>query len=150
MTSGSDLVMELIDALETLRKSHWKPDVGLPVTPSEMSLLMALYRCGGPTGLQPSELGEVLKIARPTVTALVNSLEAKGLVTRRQGEEDRRVVLVELTAAGLDHVKMGRRLFEEHMSQLVDFLGADDAQALIRLIHRVQQFNEMRKRECGN
>jgi predicted transcriptional regulator len=82
--------------------------------------------------MQPSELGERLQIARPTVTSLVNALEARGFVRRRQLVEE------------------GRCMFEEHMRRLVEFLGAEDARELIRLIRRVQQFSEMRKPKCGN
>lgn len=152
MTSEPALVMELISALETLKRSHWRPEVDLPITPREMTLLLALYhqRRMGKTGMQPSELGEMLHIARPTVTSLVNSLEAQGYLQRRPKTADRRAVLVELTAKGLEFVDKGRRMFEEHMGRLVEFLGADDARELVRLIRRVQEFSEMGKSQCGS
>ncbi len=152
MHSESDLTMDLINALETLKRSHWRPEVDLPVTPSEMTLLLCLHHhCVQRwTGMQPSELGERLQIARPTVTSLVNALEARGFVRRHQGTPDRRAVLVELTSEGRQLVEEGRCMFEEHMRRLVEFLGAEDARELIRLIRRVQQFSEMRKPKCGN
>ena len=152
MNGEQELVVDLISALESLRKTHWRPEVELPITPSEMNLLLTLYQhCDGiRQGIQPSELGELMQIARPTVTALLNSVEGAGYVRRRPGQTDRRAVLVELTEAGEAFVCEGRRMFFRHMARLVEFLGERDAQELIRLVRRVQQFSEMGKSKCGN
>jgi DNA-binding MarR family transcriptional regulator len=48
------------------------------------------------------ELAEHLRLAVNSVTDIVDSLEAKGLARRRRDDADRRVVRVELTAAGRD------------------------------------------------
>ena len=96
MENHPNLVADLIRALESLKKSHWRPEVEMPITPSEMNLLLNLYHHCDPdrAGLQPSELGELLQISRPTVTSLVNSLESQGYVERRHDKVDRRAVLV--------------------------------------------------------
>src|SRR5947207_5573102 len=46
------------------------------------------------------ELAEFLTVAVNSVTSIVDGLERKGLARRQRSEEDRRVVRVELTAAG--------------------------------------------------
>lgn|ERR1700740_1766400 len=47
-----------------------------------------------------TELTGLMGTAQPTITLLVQRLEAKGLVSRAQVAADRRVVLVTITAAG--------------------------------------------------
>jgi MarR family transcriptional regulator, organic hydroperoxide resistance regulator len=47
-----------------------------------------------------SEVANALQCDNSNVTGIVDSLEEKGLVRRRPSEEDRRVKLIELTAAG--------------------------------------------------
>jgi DNA-binding MarR family transcriptional regulator len=48
-----------------------------------------------------TELAEFERLAQPTVTQLVKRLEESGLVTRERHADDGRVVLVELTEAGV-------------------------------------------------
>ena len=53
------------------------------------------------TGALPiSEIGRRLLIPRPQMTHLVDQLIDLRLVTRRHGEEDRRIIYVELTGEG--------------------------------------------------
>jgi DNA-binding MarR family transcriptional regulator len=47
-----------------------------------------------------TELAATEALAQPTITQLVDKLEARSLVGRRRDPEDGRVVLVEITAAG--------------------------------------------------
>lgn len=51
-------------------------------------------------GLAVKELGERLKLDSGTLTPLLKRLEQQGLVVRRRGEDDERVVRIELTATG--------------------------------------------------
>lgn len=52
----------------------------------------------------PSALAEYLMLARPAVTRLVDDLVDRRLATRRTGDEDRRQVVLGLTAAGRRHL----------------------------------------------
>jgi len=61
-------------------------------------------------------LAEELAVALPNATGLVNRMEERGLVVRRDDRADRRVVLVELTAAG-------RRLIGEMESERRERMG---------------------------
>jgi DNA-binding MarR family transcriptional regulator len=51
-------------------------------------------------GLSQAELGRSIELNPAAVVAVVNSLEAAGLVKRRRTREDRRIYNVFLTAAG--------------------------------------------------
>jgi DNA-binding PadR family transcriptional regulator len=48
-------------------------------------------------------------ITQPSVTTLVTSLERAGFVERRSDPDDKRVVLVAITAAGSDYLHARRR-----------------------------------------
>jgi DNA-binding MarR family transcriptional regulator len=65
---------------------------------SEASMLATLG--SGPKRI--TTLAEYEGLAQPTVTRLVEHLEKHGWVTRERAPEDRRVVLVSLTADGRD------------------------------------------------
>ena len=56
---------------------------------------------GGPREGYPCQaIGERLLTRVPDVTRLIDRLEKAGLVSRARGKEDRRVVLIKLTAKG--------------------------------------------------
>ena len=68
------------------------------LSPSQFNVLNLLS--GQPEGLSQIELGRQLIMHRSNVTGLVDRLEARGLVARRDAAKDRRAYRVVLTAAG--------------------------------------------------
>jgi len=68
------------------------------LSPSQFNILNLL--CDRPDGCTQIELSRLLIMHRSNVTGLVDRLEARGLVQRRDSAHDRRVYRVILTAAG--------------------------------------------------
>src|SRR5512141_2395478 len=70
------------------------------VEPQQHQLLLAVK--GMPDGTQAtiSELAERLQIQHHSTVELVDRLTTRALVTRKRGDEDRRQVIVQLTAKG--------------------------------------------------
>jgi DNA-binding MarR family transcriptional regulator len=65
-------------------------------------------------------------LAQPTVTQLVDKLEGRGLVARERSGDDARVVIVEITAAGLASLEEVRAEIRASMREaLVDLPDAD-------------------------
>jgi len=103
-------------------------DAGLE--PRQHQLLLALR--GLPRGIQPSisELSERLQLHHNTTVELINRLEARGFVQRRQSSEDRRKVFVDVTPEG-DAVLL--ELSRHHLRELRS-IGPELVHALERLI----------------
>ncbi|WP_205745700.1 MarR family winged helix-turn-helix transcriptional regulator [Egibacter rhizosphaerae] len=104
---------------------------------SAFNLLQALVNTPG-SELEPCDLAERLLVSRPSVTGLIDTLEAKGMVTRQPHPEDRRRVLVALTAAG-------RELLESHyphhyamLEGVFGHLHDDELAELVVLLRRVR------------
>jgi DNA-binding MarR family transcriptional regulator len=76
--------------------------------------LMSVLVFGGPRTI--GELARIERVRSPTVTALVNGLEAEGFVRRRTVAHDARQVVVEPTAKG-------RRVLEAGRARRVEFLS---------------------------
>ncbi len=87
------------------------------VEPQQHQLLLAVK--GMPDGAQAtiSELAERLQIQHHSTVELVDRLTTRGLVTRKRGAEDRRQVIVQLTAKG---EKLLRDLSMSHRDELRD------------------------------
>lgn len=80
-----------------------------------MNLLHA-EQSGTREGMQPSDLSELQNIGRNTVSALINSLERDGLVTRELHGRDRRKFVIRLTPRG-------RRMIHDKMDNQFQFVS---------------------------
>jgi DNA-binding MarR family transcriptional regulator len=67
------------------------------LTPSQLIMMQIIHSWGGAS---PGYIARELSLSHATVTALIDKLEARGLVYRERNEEDRRKVYAKLTAAG--------------------------------------------------
>lgn len=107
------------------------------LSPSAFNVLMALLNTPGHE-LEPCQLAERLLVSRPSITGLLDTLQAKGLVTRRAHTADGRRVLVELTAAA-------HTLLQEHgadhyaeQDRVLGDLDADELATLVTLLRKVR------------
>jgi DNA-binding MarR family transcriptional regulator len=93
----------------------------------------------GPTGLPSGEICRRMVSRGADVTRLVDRLAREGLVERHRDGEDRRVVHVAITPAGLERLAaLDAPIRELHRSQLAAVPAADLA-ALNDLLVRVRQ-----------
>ena len=84
------------------------------------------------------ELSARLQANPSNVTVVVGRLEARGLVSRRGGD-DRRVKSVLLTGAGVDlRRRLANRLADDHPA--VSGLSSSQRDALLRLLRRLSEY----------
>lgn len=72
------------------------------ITPAQFDLMQRTYFDGPQT---MTKLSQTLGIAKSTTTGLVMRLERGGFLRRKQGEEDKRVAMVEITELGSEVIK---------------------------------------------
>jgi DNA-binding MarR family transcriptional regulator len=78
-----------------------------------------------------SGLAERLAVRRPSITALIDGLEARGLVDRRQEDADRRRVALRLTEAGARAIAEADRTVDGYLASMAGRLpDKDEAMAL--------------------
>jgi len=97
----------------------------------ELAVLSVL---AGEVPLAQQEAAELLSVDRTTMVALVDALEAKGLVERHRSAQDRRRNIVELTPAGQDCLRRASRARDDVEREFLDPLGDDLAQQFIRAL----------------
>jgi MarR family 2-MHQ and catechol resistance regulon transcriptional repressor len=112
------LLSECYHAFEQLSASHVR-DSGL--TPSQFDILATL---GNTQGMCFRELGDKTLITKGTLTGVVDRLEQKGLVRRGVLSDDRRMKIVQLTAAGEEEFA---RLFAPHIAFCKNAFGGYEA-----------------------
>jgi long-chain acyl-CoA synthetase len=78
-----------------------------------------------------SHLADRLAVRRPSITALIDGLVARGLVDRRQEEDDRRKVALRLTKEGVRILDEADRAVDEYIASLAGYLPTkEEAMAL--------------------
>lgn len=96
----NDLWIELIPLFKSAirgMRSEWHKQVGDNVTHTQIYLLSKLSKHGP---LKSTVLADKLKITNSTLTAIVDKLCDKGLVTRERSETDRRAIFISNTEEG--------------------------------------------------
>ena len=89
-----------------------------------------------------SGLAEAERVQPPSITRVVDVLVGRGLATRTQSSEDRRVAWVEPTAAGRELIEAVRRERDAYLAQRLRTLSADDRAVLARAAVLLEQLRE--------
>ncbi|MCM1496966.1 MAG: MarR family transcriptional regulator [Clostridium sp.] len=85
-------------------------------------------------GVSAGILTNQLHVVPGRMTDILSSLERKGLVVRKKSEEDKRRVLVYVTAKGRRAAKQKREAIKQEYAGLLKQLGTEDTEELIRLL----------------
>jgi DNA-binding MarR family transcriptional regulator len=91
-----------------------------------------------PDGVNPREIADRLLVTRAAVTAILDALEAKGLIRRAPSGADGRMTLIAITPTGkrlLDSILPEHFAAERAMASV---LGANEKELLISLLGRLQ------------
>ena len=122
LTSDDELASRLRVAVVRLnRKLRQQALAGL--SPAQASALGTVNRLHSPT---LGELAAAEQVQPPTVTRLVTSLEAAGLVVRETDGLDRRVVRVRMTAEGRRNLQRIRSLKNAFLARRLAALDPAD------------------------
>lgn len=103
-----------------------------------LRILRGAQQCGLMQGIRSTEIGKDMVVRVPDVTRLVDRLIDKGLAERGRCTEDRRVVYVKITKAGLALLaKMDKPLYQLHRDQL-GHLSESELAELSRLLTKAR------------
>ncbi len=98
-----------------------------------MLMLLGKDRRGSTT----SDLAETAKITPGAVSQVVDQLSEKGMVERRQGHNDRRVVIITISKAGKDCLKSLRRTQKRMLNTLFGCLTDQELTEFVGLLAKV-------------
>ena len=102
--------------------------VGPMAFPPDLTMrqLHVMLAAAQPDGVTVHELAEALGTSAPTASGLVNRLAAKGLVTRVEDTDDRRVRHVRLTESGQDTLTQLDSAYDRLLGEMLDLLSDDE------------------------
>ena len=84
----------------------------------------------------PSTLADKLGYTRPRMTRILDSLVAKGYVSRRNDEHDRRKVLVRVTEEGIEHAKRQGDGSVAAVASQLQALGGENVAELVSVLEK--------------
>ena len=109
--------------MQRLADSHAPEFLEIDITMPQAKLL---YLLGASGDLHMSDIVARLGVSLSTVSGLVDRIVDHGLATRREDRDDRRQVVVALTARGADFLDRFRELNARQMRELLAILGDAD------------------------
>jgi DNA-binding MarR family transcriptional regulator len=131
---GYAALVELLRSAETVWNSSRIFFERWDLSPSQFNVLNLLHLNRG--GLSQSDLSRQLIMHRSNVTGLVDRLEKRGLLTRREVADDRRAYSVVLTPAG---TRLLREILPEYYAEAARAWGQLPARRAAQLIADLQQ-----------
>lgn len=120
---------------EYLRVNH---DTTLP----RFDVAAALFRQDAP--MKMSEISQMLLVSNGNATAVVDRLEKDGLASRRPSDEDRRVVLVQLTGKGREWFEDVASGHAAEVDSLFEAFGHADLDTMRDLMKRLEETADVR------
>jgi len=109
----------------------------LGINDGDYGVLATLRRAGEPHQLTPTDLARHRMMTSGGMTAAIDRLERKGLVTRRPNPSDRRGTLIALTDEGRRVVDEAMALHTDAEQRLVGGLTAKERDQLERLLRKL-------------
>jgi DNA-binding MarR family transcriptional regulator len=135
--SASKLRLSVVRTARRLRQEAATEAGGL--TPTSTAALATIERHGP---LTPSELAEIERVKRPTMTRTLGCLEREGLVERTPDPADGRSSLVSINAAGRERMRRLRGRKNAYLARRMRDLPAEDVRTLERAAEILDRMRE--------
>jgi len=120
------------------RRLRQMQDDSLGLTPSQLSAMAVLLNSGD---LLMGELAAQEKVQPPSMTRIVNSLEAGGYVARHPDSRDHRQYLVALTDSGREVLLANRRRRDQWLAVQLAELDPADREILRHAVRVLEKVN---------
>jgi len=109
------------------------------LTPTSLAALATIERHGPIT---PSEIAEIERVKRPTITRTLGCLEREGLIDRAPDPEDGRSALVSVNAAGRERLRRLRGRKNAFLARRMRDLSAEEVGTLERAAEILERMRE--------
>ena len=109
------------------------------LTPTSTAALATIERHGP---LTPSEIAEIERVKRPTITRTLGCLEREGLIDRAADPGDGRSFLVSVNAAGRERLRRLRSRKNAYLARRMRQLSSEEVETLARAAAILERIRE--------
>jgi DNA-binding MarR family transcriptional regulator len=139
-TSLTDTASHLRNAIvRTSRQLRQEAAAETGLSPTATAALATISRSGP---LTPSELAELERVKRPSMTRTLGSLERAGLIERTADPADGRSFLVAVNDAGRERLARLRRRKSAYLARRLRKLDPDQVETLARAAELLERMRE--------
>lgn len=132
-------VKKLMETFQRFGKADWKKDTRWGIKSSEVRALLCIkdiYRHNGHDATV-SDISKKLNVTSPTVTQMIKSLTAHGLIKRSPDAKDKRISTIKLTERGEEITEKAMKRYRTVYAGLIEKLGREQTDTLIQLLDQV-------------
>lgn len=115
--------------------------------PAQAGCLLTLANSDG---ISQSDLADMLHVSRPTVTTMLQKMEAAGTIERRSDEHDQRITRLYLTPRGREVAERMRTVHADVIGSMIGSLSEEDRRTLLRLLGDLNERAASRLREAAD
>lgn len=140
MERTTDTKYRLLEVMRRVKRighaAHMSPQ-GTP--PAEARIMLTVHDMAriSEDPVQPRTLAERIHMTPSAVSQILKALEEKGLIERHRNADDNRVVTIVLTEEGERLAAEVEAMHDAHLGDLIDAIGEDDANELIRIVGKI-------------
>ena len=132
----NDLLVDLFHNILEIEEKSLR-DSGSDLTITEIHTIDAV---GDSEPKTMTEISRSLKVTMGTLTTGVDKLIKKGYLIRKRTEEDKRIVLVELTEKGVNAKKLHDAFHQEMIDSVISHLGPTEEELLVQSLQKLMYF----------
>jgi DNA-binding MarR family transcriptional regulator len=140
MTTKALQIEELADQLHSsairLLRLVRVQDSASGIAPARLSALSVIV-FGGPVSLR--DLAKAEQVRPPTMSRIVDALEAQGLARRRTNQKDRRAVVIAATKKGAGLLKQGRERRVRFLASYLSKLNREELAHIAEAVRAIQK-----------
>jgi len=137
-STEEEAILNVMRTSDCLERAFQQRTRGFGLTPTQYNVLRIL-RGAQPCGLPCAAIGARMIAAEPDITRLLGRLKRLKLIRQRRDRHDRRVVLTQISDAGLDLLRAMDPLIERITVELLGGLSGAELTEMIRLLERARQ-----------
>lgn len=141
----------LLEIMRRFRKGAYVPFLtpeGLTFTESRVVVGIYTAREEGEPIVQPRFLAERMHMTPSALSQTLKLLEEKGYVERHRVSDDFRAVSLELTERGYEIAQKADEMCEQHLTEMVEYVGIEDIDHMVATLHKILDFHE-KQAEAG-
>lgn len=131
------LLVNVFNKILRIEEKMIREESELDLTVTEMHTIDAI---GVDEEKNMTEIADILNITVGTLTTSINRLFAKGYVERTKDDEDRRVVRVILSQAGIDAYRIHEAYHEKMIGHILDEISDEEAKLLGNTLVKISEF----------
>lgn len=130
---------ELYDAVQKMnrymhRSKHREMKTKEGIHPGQMKLLSIISKNDG---IIQRELAEILDMRPSSLTEILSNLEKNSLITRKQDENDRRIMHVHLTEEGNSIIKDFKQAKDNLQDSIFNCLTLEEKEKMLEIVGKI-------------